>query len=83
MQEQQRTSTSNLYFDVVSLIYNSLQAAQAAAAYIQDAQQSGNQQLVQFFQNYQQTANQVAQQAQQFLSQAGQSSGGQSTTRGY
>ena len=79
MQQQQQTSTSNLYFDVVSVLYNSLEAAQTAATYIQDAQQSGNQQLVRFFQNYQQTANQMAQQAQQFLSQ--QASQGQSSGR--
>ena len=76
MQERQQTSVSNIYFDLVSVLYNSLQAAQAASAYIQDAQQSGNQQLVQFFQGYQQSANQQAQQAQQALSQMRQSSGG-------
>jgi hypothetical protein len=76
MQERQQTSVPNIYFDLVSVLYNSLQAAQAASAYLQDAQQSGNQQLVQFFQSYQQTANQQAQQAQQILSQVGQSSGG-------
>src|SRR5947209_12269194 len=76
MQERQQTNVPNIYFDLVSVLYNSLQAAQAASAYIQDAQQAGNQQLVQFFQSYQQAANQQAQQVQQILSQVGQSSRG-------
>src|SRR5438105_15321537 len=83
MQERQQTNAPNIYFDLVSVAYNSLQAAQAASAYIQDAQQSGNQQLVQFFQSYQQTANQYAQQVQQILSQAGQSSAGQPSGGSY
>ena len=74
MQERQQTSVPNIYFDLVSVLYNSLQGAQAASAYLQDAQQSGNQQLVQFFQSYQQTANQFAQQAHQFIMQVSQSS---------
>ena len=76
MQEGQQTSVPNIYFDLVSVLYNSLQAAQVASVYIQDAQQSGNPQLVQFFQSYQQAANQQAQQVQQILSQVGQSSRG-------
>ena len=72
MQEPQQTNTPNLYYDLLSVTYNSLQAAQAAAAYLRDAQQLGNQQLVQFFQQYQQLANQQAQQAQQLLNQAAQ-----------
>jgi hypothetical protein len=74
LQEPQSTSTGNLYFDLISIAYNSLQAAQAAAAYLQDAQQLGNQQFVQFFEQYQRLANQQAQQAQQLLSQMGQQS---------
>jgi ferritin-like metal-binding protein YciE len=74
MQEQQQTNVPNIYFDLVSVAYNSLQAAQAAAAYLQDAQKIGNEQLVQFFQQYQQLANQQAQQAQQLMGQMGQQS---------
>jgi hypothetical protein len=39
------------------------------ASYIQDTQQSGNQQLVQFFQRLQQDASRQADQAKQLLSQ--------------
>ena len=70
MQQSQQTSTSNTYYNLVSVLYHALETAQTSAAYIQDAQQSGNQQLVQFFQSVQQTANQQAQQAQQLLAQS-------------
>jgi len=67
MQQPQQTSVSNTYYNLVSVLYHALETAQTSAAYIRDAQQSGNQQLVQFFQSVQQTANQQAQQAQQLL----------------
>jgi ferritin-like metal-binding protein YciE len=80
MQEPQMTSAGNLYFDLVSIAYNSLQAAQSAAAYVRDAQEIGNQQLAQFFEQYRQLADQQAKQAQQLLAQVGQQ--GASSTRG-
>ena len=69
MQQSQQTPISNTYYNLVSVLYHALEEAQTSSAYIQDAQQSGNQQLVQFFQSVQQTANQKAQQAQQLLAQ--------------
>ena len=67
MQQSPQTTTSNTYYNLVSVLYHALESAQTSAAYIQDAQQSGDQQLAQFFQSVQQTANQKAQQAQQML----------------
>ena len=67
MQQSQQTSVSNTYYNLVSVLYHALETAQTTAAYIRDAQQSGDQQLAQFFQSVQQTANQQAQQAQQLL----------------
>jgi hypothetical protein len=69
MQQPQQTSTGNTYYNLVSVLYHALEAAQTSAAYIQDAEQSGNQQLAQFFRSVQQTANQQADQAKQLLSQ--------------
>ncbi len=71
MQERQSTNTSNMYYNLVSVLYHSLQAAQTSASYIQDAQQSGNQQVAQFFQQVQQQANQQANQAKQLIDQVG------------
>ena len=67
MQQSQQTSVSNTYYNLVSVLYHALETAQTTATYIRDAQQSGDQQLAQFFQSVQQTANQQAQQAQQLL----------------
>lgn len=67
--QSQHTSVNNVLYDLTSVLYHTLEASQTYAAYIQDAQQSGNQQLMQFFQQLQQQDNQRAQQAQQLLSQ--------------
>jgi rubrerythrin len=72
--EQQQTSVSNTYYDLVSVLYHALEASQTYASYIRDAQASGNQQLVQFFQQVQQEDNNRAQRAQQLLTQLSQRS---------
>lgn len=63
--EQQQTSVSNQYYNLVSVLYHALEAAQTAAVYMRDAQ--GDQQLSQFFQQVQQQNNNLAQQAQQMI----------------
>ena len=65
--EQQQTSVSNQYYNLVSVLYHALEAAQTSATYMKDAQ--GDQQLSQFFQQVQQQNNSLAQQAQQLLAQ--------------
>ncbi len=72
--EQQQTGVSNTYYDLVSVLYHALEASQTYASYIRDAQASGNQQLVQFFQQVQQEDNNRAQRAQQLLTQLSQRS---------
>ncbi|HZU00358.1 MAG TPA: hypothetical protein VFA10_11880 [Ktedonobacteraceae bacterium] len=74
MQEQQSTSVSNVFFNLISVAYHSLQSAQTTAAYVRDAQQSGDQELVKFFQEYQQDTNKHAERAKQLLSRIGQHS---------
>ncbi len=71
MQEQKQTNTSNAYYDLVSTLYHALETAQTSTAYIQDAQQSGNQELVSFFKQVQQDANRQADQAKQLLTKVG------------
>jgi hypothetical protein len=53
---QQVTGTSDPLYNLVSVYYHALKAAADAQQYIQDAQQAGDQQLVQFFQQSQQNA---------------------------
>lgn len=64
--EPQQTAYSNQYYDLVSILYHALEAAQKASTYARDAQ--GDQQLSQFFQQVQQQNNNIAQQAQQLVS---------------
>ncbi len=66
-QEAQQNSTSNAYYDLVSVLYHALQAEQSSATYAQDAQQSGNQELVQFFSEVHQNASLQADRAKQLL----------------
>ena len=63
----QQTSISNTYYNLVSALYHSLESAQTYATYLKDAQQSNDQELTQFFQSLQNSANQQAQQAQRLL----------------
>jgi hypothetical protein len=70
MQESQQTSTSNTYYDLVSVLFHALEAEQASATYVQDAQRSGNQDLEQFFSEVQQNSSQLADRAKQLLGSA-------------
>jgi hypothetical protein len=67
MHETQQTSTSNTYFDLVSVLYHALREEQTSATYVQDAQESGNQDLVQFFGEVKQNASRQADRAKDLL----------------
>jgi hypothetical protein len=67
MYETQQTSTSNTYYDLVSILYHALKAEQSSATYVQDAQESGNTDLVQFFGEVKQTATRQADRAKELL----------------
>ncbi len=66
---QQQTGTSNELYDLVSILYHALESNTTNQRYIQDAQQAGDSDLVQFFQQCQQQDRQRAEQAQKLLSQ--------------
>jgi hypothetical protein len=66
---QSATGMPNYVYDLVSVLYHCLKSGTAYQTYIQDAQQSGNNDLVQFFQQMQQEDRQRAQRAQQLLGQ--------------
>ena len=55
--QPQMTVVSNEYYDLVSVLYHALQGAETYDSYIKDAEQSGNQQLAQFFRRVQQEDN--------------------------
>ena len=64
---QGATGAPNHIFDLVSVLYHALEGGTTYQQYIQDAQQAGENDLVQFFQQCQQQDRQRAQQAQQLL----------------
>ncbi len=75
-----QTSMNNQTYNLVSVLYHTLQGAQTYTTYIHDAQRAGDAELAEFFQQLQQQDNQRAQQAQQMLAQRlGQ---GQTSTSG-
>jgi alpha-D-ribose 1-methylphosphonate 5-triphosphate diphosphatase PhnM len=73
--EPQQTRMDNQYYDLVSVLYHTLLSAQTLADYIQDAQQAGNQELAQFFQEIKQQQDQWAEQAKQLLAKLTSPSG--------
>ena len=63
------TGVSNVLYDVVSSLYHELETASTTQQYLRDAQQAGDNELVQFFQKVLQDHRDCAQQAQQLLTQ--------------
>lgn len=63
------TGTRDEHYDLVSVLYHALQGADTCQRYIQDAQQAGDQELVQYLQDVQQQYRQFAQRGKQLLKQ--------------
>ncbi|HLJ80710.1 MAG TPA: hypothetical protein VKT52_04420 [Ktedonobacterales bacterium] len=63
----QQTGTQNDVYDLVSVLYHALEGAQTNGQYCQDARQSGNRDLEQFFLQCQQEDRQRADRAKQLL----------------
>ena len=73
MTQQSKTGTSNVYYNLVSIMYHALNGAQTYGTYIRDAEQSGDSELAQFFRAVQQEDQRRAERAKQLLVQrAGQ-----------
>ena len=73
MTQQSKTGTSYVYYNLVSIMYHTLNAAQTYDTYISDAEQSGDNDLAQFFRAVQQEDQRRAERAKQLLVQrAGQ-----------
>ena len=71
MQETQQTTTSNVVYDLSSVLYHALQSAQTCACYVQDAEQAGKPELATFFRDVQQETNKQAERARRLLTQLG------------
>jgi hypothetical protein len=61
------TGTRDITYDLVSVIYHSLQGAETTAMFIADAEQEGNQEISQFFNETKQEYELRAARAKQLL----------------
>lgn len=68
-QKQANTGTSNEQYNLVSVLYHSLEASATYEQYIQDAKQSGDNDLANFFQEVKDANSQLAQRAKELLGQ--------------
>ena len=64
---EQVTGTKDENYDVISVLYHCLQAASEVGQYIQDAEQNGDQELVDFFRDYQESQRDLAERAKNLL----------------
>ncbi|MFP4007265.1 MAG: hypothetical protein ACLFV6_04560 [Spirulinaceae cyanobacterium] len=62
------TGFSNEQYNLISALYHALESASTYETYIQDAQQSGNSELVEFFENVKTKNVETAQKAKEILS---------------
>lgn len=70
------TGTRDITYDLISTAYHLLQGAETVSLYIADAEQEGDQELVQFFRETKEEYARRAQQAKQLLARyAGQDKG--------
>ena len=66
---EQVTGIRDETYDLVSVLYHASQGAQTAMQYVQDAEQEGDQELVQFFRDAQGWQRHLAAQAKELLKQ--------------
>ena len=66
---EQVTGIRDETYDLVSVLYHASQGAQTAMQYVQDAEQEGDQELVQFFRDAQTWQRHLAEQAKELLKQ--------------
>lgn len=62
-----KTGTSDVTFDLVSILYHALQVAETYDQYIKDAEQGGDSDLAQFFQDTKEENSRRAERAKQLL----------------
>ena len=61
------TGTRDITYDLVSTMYHQLQGAETVAMYIADAQQEGNEEILQFFRETKDEYQRRAERAKQLL----------------
>jgi hypothetical protein len=66
---EHQTGTRDEHYDLVSALYHALQGADTCVTYVQDAEQAGDQELVQFFREAHGTYRQLAERGKGLLRQ--------------
>lgn len=62
-----KTGTSDVTYDLVSILYHALQGAETYDGYIKDAEQRGDTELAQFFRDTKEENSRRAERAKQLL----------------
>jgi hypothetical protein len=66
--EEQQTGTRDEHYDLISVLYHLLEGSATAGQYIHDAQETGDQELIQFFRDWQEEQRHFAERAKNLLS---------------
>ena len=64
---QGHTGTRDITYDLISTAYHQLQGAETVAMYLEDAQQEGDEELIQFFRETKEEYQRRADRAEQLL----------------
>jgi hypothetical protein len=64
---EQATGTRDESYDLISVLYHTLQAASEVEQYIRDAEEAGRQDLAEFFRDYQEAQRDLAERAKNLL----------------
>jgi hypothetical protein len=79
---EQATGTQDVTYDLVSVLYHALQGAETSQRYLRDAEQAGDQELVQFFREAQAWQRHLAAEAKEVLKQRLSQGGGREWNQG-
>ena len=65
--EEQQTGTRDEHYNLISVLYHLLEGAATSEQYIQDAQEAGDQELAQFFKDWQDEQRNFSERAKNLL----------------
>jgi len=65
--EAEETGTADEHYNLVSVLYHALQGAEACGTYIEDAEEAGDQELVDFFEEVQEENRVRAERAKELM----------------
>jgi hypothetical protein len=70
MQKAERTTgTQDVHYNLISVLYHTLQGAETSVQYVSDAEESGDEELAQFFRDVQEEDRRRAERAKTLLGQ--------------